>query len=740
MYPGPSNPNYHRTPFLQTAPYPAGVGGPPFSDPFNRPPFPSQYRGGPPGHPPTFRGPAAESYSGGASRDSFYEVAPPKQFQHSQPPQGWAAQQTDLQSLEVRKKAEEFLRILEAKDKLELSGQSGEKCARRQSQDEESGSHSAEKHSNMRSKSRARSRGRSKSRHRSRSRSRGKSRARSRSQGRSRAKSRAKSRARSRSRSRSRSRGKSRTRAKSRARSHDRAEARSKSQPRVHSGKDSQWTAKDPSGINSSSSSRTSQADSAGPDLFQGLKQVLQSKELEKHLSVVKGALLWNQIPNEARETRESQPAVGSYCGLPDLAQNLYDPEMPTGSSQTGLLPHERVGEGANSFPRILFWNDPSQQPEVKPMFPNIEDEEEFLYGEEEGRAKPQAVTVPLAQSRPLQSPVDSISSSAQSPYLTKSLLSQTSRHQELKVQATASKQPTDSSMVAPEDCEKVKNMLKTIGLNLSMTDVSKMAARLKQKQVEQSGTSPAAGLSLLKPALEALQVLSKAPKSDDSRSNRSGSSHSHKDSDYKEKQSEEKERREKQIQMKRKEYLVKELEELLKQEGSGDLIPVIGFFCQQCETFFGDLNSAEGHVASHRRSEAQKKASLDQHDRHKDKKHGENQQKPHQPDRRDRLPVQDKRSAASRIYQDFRERSPERKRARDEKSPHSTSSHGTEHSKAKSAESERPESKEESKDKSEAAVSPKSEKKKKKKEKKTKKKKEKKKEKKKKKEKEAVK
>lgn len=80
-----------------------------------------------------------------------------------------------------------------------------------------------------------------------------------------------------------------------------------------------------------------------------------------------------------------------------------------------------------------------------------------------------------------------------------------------------------------------------------------------------------------------------------------------------------EKQRREKQIQKKRKEYLVKELEGLLKHEGtdatrrsgsnpvleadprsvaagSGDLIPVIGFFCQRCEEFFGDLSSAEGH------------------------------------------------------------------------------------------------------------------------------------------------
>lgn len=37
---------------------------------------------------------------------------------------------------------------------------------------------------------------------------------------------------------------------------------------------------------------------------------------------------------------------------------------------------------------------------------------------------------------------------------------------------------------------------------------------------------------------------------------------------------------------------------------GSGDLIPVIGFFCQRCEEFFGDLKIAEKHAAGHNRNE----------------------------------------------------------------------------------------------------------------------------------------
>lgn len=40
---------------------------------------------------------------------------------------------------------------------------------------------------------------------------------------------------------------------------------------------------------------------------------------------------------------------------------------------------------------------------------------------------------------------------------------------------------------------------------------------------------------------------------------------------------------------------------------GGGDLIPVMGFFCQRCEEFFSDLNSAERHVESHSRKDKNK-------------------------------------------------------------------------------------------------------------------------------------
>ncbi|XP_076835294.1 uncharacterized protein LOC143481230 [Brachyhypopomus gauderio] len=658
MHRGPSD--YRRVPYGPpggTVPFPDRFNRaqfpPPYRGPLGPPPFSSPLSGPPPpaAHLPPYGGPGPDGFgaAAAANRDPFYEVAPPQQFHPSQPPQGWTGQHTDLQSLEVRKKAEEFLRILEAQDRLELSS---EKSVRRGEEEEEEG----DAGSGTRSKSRARS----KSRHRSRSR------------GRSRGKSRGRSRARS--RSRSRSRGKSRPRAKSRARSGSRSRTlvRSKSQPRLHTRRDSHC------------SGRGSPPGGAVPDTFQSLKHILQSKEFEKHLSVVKSALLRNQNVDEVRVKQESQPEVGSFQNLPDLQQNLWEPRASSDVGQSALLPHERVGGDVGSFPRILSWDDPSRPPDVKPMFPSIEDEEEFLYGEDEERAKPQAVTVPLAQSRTVQSPVDTLFSLAESPYLCKTVPNQgPGFHQEPQVHTAPSRQPPPpppdtTGKVTTDECEKVKNLLKTIGLNLGMADISKMAARLKQKQAGQREAPPTAGLAVLRPALETLQALSKAPKSEESPCNRSGSSHSHRDSDRREKRSDEKERREKQIQMKRKEYLVKELEGLLKQEGSGDVIPVIGFFCQRCEEFFGDLSSAEGHAGCLKRNTTQKKTMQDQPKPYKDSTRcGDAHYRGQDRELRDRAVELRDRAPAWDSQRDRGERSPDKKRQKDERSPPSSSAHG---------------------------------------------------------------
>ncbi|XP_016319126.1 zinc finger protein 318 [Sinocyclocheilus anshuiensis] len=647
MYRGTSNPDYHRSPVPPSGfGHPAASFGlPPFCPPFGVPPGP-RYFAPPPGPPPGRPyGAGTENYN----RESFYENRPftshaadqsgstlisslltsSNQHQLGHTSQNWSTQSLDEQNQEVRKKAEEFLRILEASDRIELPGDKND-----------NGDRTADKHP-----SRTRSRSRGRSRPRSRSRSRGRSR------GRSQARSHGKSRARS--KTRSRSRGKSRTRAKSRARSrsHGKSGTHSKSQSRLSPSQTKQSSRGTAEGNHSSSSASSgiSLGTSAMPDLFHGLKQILQNKDLDKHLPLVKNALLRSQNTDDTSGMfLANQYAVRGF-------QNL-EPEASAELCYGSMLPHERAGGDSGSFSNILSWNTPNQQPETKPAFQSVEDEEKFLYGEEEERSKPQAVTVPLAQTRSVRSPVHHLCKEHQ-----------THGFQEPKAHAMPASVPPAASgttKVTPEECEKVRTLLKTIGLNPGMADICKMAARLKEKK-EEHGMP--ASLPMLKPTLEALQALSRATKTDDSRSNRSGSSHSNHDSKRGEKKTDEKERdrREKQIQKKRKEYLVKELEGLLKQEGEGDLIPVMGFFCQRCEEFFGDLNSAEKHVESHSRKDRNK--TTGSQEQHRDAKRHEDQH--HTSSHRRESP----HSRSSRVYQDHKERSPDRNRTRDERSPHST-------------------------------------------------------------------
>lgn len=144
-----------------------------------------------------------------------------------------------------------------------------------------------------RSKSRSRSRGRSRGKSRAKSRARSKSQPRSRSRGRSKSRVRGKSRMRSKSRSRSWSRSWSKkcppVRSKSRAR-------RSKS--RSVSGENSHDTDKKRkrNTHHSFSSSDGSSDKLQGNSLLQGLKLVMNSKELEDRLPTLKDAILTIQV------------------------------------------------------------------------------------------------------------------------------------------------------------------------------------------------------------------------------------------------------------------------------------------------------------------------------------------------------------------------------------------------------------------------------------------------------------
>lgn len=145
-----------------------------------------------------------------------------------------------------------------------------------------------------RSKSRSRSRGRSRGKSRAKSRARSKSRPRSRSRGRSKSRVRGKSRMRSKSRARSWSRSQSRSkkgpvRSKSRVR---RSKSRSSSGEKSHN-KDKK---RKRTTNHSCSSSFGISNNLTGNSLLQGLKLVMNSKEVEERLPTLKDAILTIQV------------------------------------------------------------------------------------------------------------------------------------------------------------------------------------------------------------------------------------------------------------------------------------------------------------------------------------------------------------------------------------------------------------------------------------------------------------
>ncbi|KAM6997655.1 uncharacterized protein LKV04_006280 [Tautogolabrus adspersus] len=445
----------------------------------------------------------------------------------------------------------------------------------------------------------------SRSRSRSRGRSRGKSRGRSRAKSRARSKSRADSR--SRGRSKSRVRGKSMVRSKSRVRSRSRSQSRSKkshvrskshvrrSKSRSSSGEKSRGNDKK----RKRSPSHSMNSNLAGSSLLEGLKLVMNSKE--NRLPDLKDAIFTIKAPDDSKGSMPD-----------DHRQQEHSQENSTSiDNDSMLLPHDRVGCD------FSWLQTQSEEVSAVQKSDELEDEESFLYGNGE-HDKPQGKDS-HSQNRSMFNSLEMTSLNLASANL-------------------------DSI-----ECEKVKNILKSLG----STDISNFMGKMQgQKEEKQplptlsASDQTAAALALpalsnpdVRQALESLQSLIKATKEKRAKSDGSGTSQAsfdkHKVGDV------EDGKREKKAVMNKMESLMKQLEELLKQDGLGFLTPVIGFYCQKCEEFIGDLNSAESHAAIHRNTNPSSKGQTERHagdskERHSRYPNSSSNQHSHSSDRRD--------------------------------------------------------------------------------------------------------
>ncbi|XP_016393613.1 zinc finger protein 318-like [Sinocyclocheilus rhinocerous] len=394
-------------------------------------------------------------------------------------------------------------------------------------------------YSRGRSPERAKSRARSKSRTRGRSYSRSRSRSGSRSRRQSRARSRARSKSRPRSHSRKRSRSRGRSRGRSRARSWSRSASRSGSSSSNASGRSRQ------SSINrrvKSGNFRNQEED------FTELEKARRRKEIQDMLvqpakSILKKRMDSSETDSPMLVQNSDSPRGNPDGGLSHEAEQLLcalsktmDPDLfasMLGKSSDGsvleeligkiqsareggsdlLLPQEKGRQEKSDLTEFLGMIAEVAQPQnVKKSNPDIEDEEKFLYGDEEeegSEVKPANSNFPdtsYPQSCDIQRREPYTFGHTGEPGMSHSQRDsrQADRHRSSATpEVHAKEEPGDFPPgIGPQDVkvrkeveeyEKIQDLLKTIGLDLGMAEISKMAARTQERL---HGNTPAKTLT----------------------------------------------------------------------------------------------------------------------------------------------------------------------------------------------------------------------------------------------------
>uniref|UniRef100_A0A672L6W6 Zinc finger protein 318 n=1 Tax=Sinocyclocheilus grahami TaxID=75366 RepID=A0A672L6W6_SINGR len=408
-----------------------------------------------------------------------------------------------------------------------------------------------------RSKSRQRSRSRSRSYSRGRSPERAKSRARSKSRTRGRSYSR--SRSRSGSRSRRQSRARSRARSKSRPRSHSRKRSRSRGRSRGRSRARSWSRSVSRSGSSSSNASSRSRQSSVNRRVKSGnfrnqeedfteLEKARRRKEIQDMLvqpakSILKKRMDSSETDSPMLVQNSDSPRGNPDGGLSHEAERLLcalsktmDPDLfasMLGKSSDGsvleeligkiqsareggsdlLLPQEKGRQEKSDLTEFLGMITEVAQPQnVKKSHPDIEDEEKFLYGDEEeegSEVKPANSNFPdtsYPQSCDIQRREPYTFGHTGEPGMSHSQRDsrQADRHRSSATpEVHAKEEPGDFPPgIGPQDVkvrkeveeyEKIQDLLKTIGLDLGMAEISKMAARTQERL---HGNTPAKTLT----------------------------------------------------------------------------------------------------------------------------------------------------------------------------------------------------------------------------------------------------
>uniref|UniRef100_A0A8C3J8S2 Zinc finger protein 318 n=1 Tax=Calidris pygmaea TaxID=425635 RepID=A0A8C3J8S2_9CHAR len=183
---------------------------------------------------------------------------------------------------------------------------------------------------------------------------------------------------------------------------------------------------------------------------------VVESANKELH----DGLYEWSPLSGAPKDTFMFEEKFGSFLSHKEKVEPKSE---PADRHTDFLLPHERASQDGSGFSRILgmMADSVSAQEKRRRSFPDIEDEEKFLYGDEDEDTK--------SESLPVQKPPASCGNE---------IISQ-------KVSPPPSPAPAvklDPLEEPNAEYAKIHDLLKTIGLDIGVAEIGKLAVRTQER------------------------------------------------------------------------------------------------------------------------------------------------------------------------------------------------------------------------------------------------------------------
>ncbi|NXJ75488.1 ZN318 protein, partial [Trogon melanurus] len=172
------------------------------------------------------------------------------------------------------------------------------------------------------------------------------------------------------------------------------------------------------------------------------------------------GLYEWSPLSGAPKDTFTFEEKFGSFLSHKEKVEPKSE---PADRHTDFLLPHERASQDGSGFSRILgmMADSVSAQEKRRRSFPDIEDEEKFLYGDEDEDTK--------TESLPIQKPTVSCGNE---------MISQ-------KVSPPPSPAPAaklDPLEEPNAEYAKIHDLLKTIGLDIGVAEIGKLAVRTQER------------------------------------------------------------------------------------------------------------------------------------------------------------------------------------------------------------------------------------------------------------------